>query len=554
MEREYTIVAPDGKELVIVGPDNASPEQLRAAAQAAFGQQKPADKPTPSIGRQAYDATNAFASGANQGFARLLGLPVDTAANVIDLVKAGAGTAYQATTGKPAPSFLDPMDRKGVFGSGDYLVEKARGTQLGRMAVDPQNPEYQGGYLQTMGQAVGMGGRAPVTAAISAAAGKAAYDATGNPAYAVAASMAPTAAKLGLLEAGRSIATPSDPRRAALARAAVGQQGIPLGIADTTDIGMVKAIRSTLNDTPGTSLIGARQDAPKQAAFNRAVGRQFGANANELTPDVMNAARGDIGARFDAAYRGNNLVVDAPLMQRLMDLRNNAAQLPIGDRARLNNWVDDVLGQMRQDNSGAVVIPGEVVNRYQSGLRRLVDSAPDSFVKGDLNELRQGLISGFNRSVTGPEAASLRDARVQYKALKTVEPVLNKSDAGVAGRMSGDVPPGLLPGVVAKSYSDPSTTGLGQVSQIGSQFLADRVPRTGGSARAMVQNGMVGGGLLGAAGVASPVAAVAGAGTAGLLQWALGNPGLARAMLAEGRLTPEQVQTLATVPGLLQEK
>ena len=44
MEREYTIVAPDGRELTIVGPENATPQQLRAAAESAFKAAQPAPK------------------------------------------------------------------------------------------------------------------------------------------------------------------------------------------------------------------------------------------------------------------------------------------------------------------------------------------------------------------------------------------------------------------------------------------------------------------------------------------------------------------------------
>lgn len=36
MERDYTVVGPDGREFVITGPENASPQQLRAAAERAF--------------------------------------------------------------------------------------------------------------------------------------------------------------------------------------------------------------------------------------------------------------------------------------------------------------------------------------------------------------------------------------------------------------------------------------------------------------------------------------------------------------------------------------
>jgi hypothetical protein len=67
------------------------------------------------------------------------------------------------------------------------------------------------------------------------------------------------------------------------------------------------------------------------------------------------------------------------------------------------------------------------------------------------------------------------------------------------------------------------------LTQIGSQYVADRVARTGGSARAMIQNSALGGGLaLGA--YANPLTLAAVPVAAGL-QRGLGSPALANRLL-----------------------
>ncbi len=63
-------------------------------------------KQTPSAG-----LAPTFASGFNRGVAGLLGLPADTVANVLDLLKAPVGIAYREATGKPIPDALAPFDR-----------------------------------------------------------------------------------------------------------------------------------------------------------------------------------------------------------------------------------------------------------------------------------------------------------------------------------------------------------------------------------------------------------------------------------------------------------
>lgn len=64
-----------------------------------------------SIGSRAED----IASGVNRFFTTVLpGLPVDTITNVVDLLKAGAGTVYHATTGNPIPAALELTDRSKI--------------------------------------------------------------------------------------------------------------------------------------------------------------------------------------------------------------------------------------------------------------------------------------------------------------------------------------------------------------------------------------------------------------------------------------------------------
>lgn len=102
-------------------------------------------------GSAVLDTANAAGTGYNRGMLRLAGLPVDTIANVIDLGKAGIGSAYTAATGKAPPSALELTPRSRIPGSGDWMIEQARRTAPGAAVLDPVNPEYEGGYAQAVG-------------------------------------------------------------------------------------------------------------------------------------------------------------------------------------------------------------------------------------------------------------------------------------------------------------------------------------------------------------------------------------------------------------------
>lgn len=82
----------------------------------ASGSWAPTSSSAGGVGR----AVEFHAGNLDAGIAGLLGIPVDTALNVADLIKAGAGTAQHALGGK-AESMPELTDRSQVPGSSEYL-------------------------------------------------------------------------------------------------------------------------------------------------------------------------------------------------------------------------------------------------------------------------------------------------------------------------------------------------------------------------------------------------------------------------------------------------
>lgn len=89
------------------------------------------DSPTQTAG----GAAQAAASGLNAGSADLLGLPIDTMRNVIEIGKAGLGFVYHETTGKVAPEFLQPNEIPDV-GSSAWIKQKLQDLEGGKGATE----------------------------------------------------------------------------------------------------------------------------------------------------------------------------------------------------------------------------------------------------------------------------------------------------------------------------------------------------------------------------------------------------------------------------------
>lgn len=206
---------------------------------------------------RALDAPNALASGFMRGLTRMAGAPVDTVANVLDLGKAALGAPYTALTGKPAPEALQVRDRSDVVGSGENLLRTLGKNKISSAVVNPANPEYEGGYLQTIGGGLA-GASTPAqaaTLALGAAMGKGVYDATGNNALAITASMTPMVAP-GLTSSAmkRAIRGGEEGRQAMVGRIArlreAGVERPTLALASGN--GALGGVETVLQTVPGS--------------------------------------------------------------------------------------------------------------------------------------------------------------------------------------------------------------------------------------------------------------------------------------------------------------
>lgn len=280
--------------------------------------------------------------------------------------------------------------------------------------------------------------------------------------------------------AGNAARSAPDIGTAELADMARNTYNIPVRAGQITDNRLIRTADSVLKSVPFSGHGAVDDDA--QLALNRAVSQTMGEDSNKITPEVMNAARTRIGGVMNDIGARTNLALDQPALDRLTDISDRAGLAESGLDERQTNQVRahvdkilDIAGQ----NGG--IVPGDVyqnMTRQGETLHSLQNSnSPTAANLG--NEIRRTLDGMLDRSVAPEDADALRQARGQWKAMRTIEPLTLRADVvGGASPATGDIIPSQLRGAVNKSYgraafAEPGQLPLNDLANIGQRFMKE---------------------------------------------------------------------------------
>jgi len=286
---------------------------------------------------------------------------------------------------------------------------------------------------------------------------------------------------------GNRAANSIDPVKRAAARAAQ-RAGIPLHAAQVSDSIPAKTAASMGKYLPfsGAAAAGQRQ----QTAFNRAVGRTFGEDKEQLTDDVIQSARQKIGAEFNAIYARNDVPIDPNTVRRLVALENSLSRRLTTDESKvLGAQLDDIL----QEAAGTGAMTGQ---KYQALRTQIMKAESPDRIGSAVKELRRELDDIAAQAVGPQDAAMLKKIRGQWANLKTTEGMLKQ----VAGA-GGDVKPSAIWPAIRKG----STKEMRDLGRLGQVLLKDPIPDSGTAGRNLLVGLMTGGGVAGGAGAIAPM-------------------------------------------------
>lgn len=291
-------------------------------------------------------------------------------------------------------------------------------------------------------------------------------------------------ANIGASAASRELISPTPtvptavhgitPERAALAKEAIDKYGIPI---TAPQIGMAPIGKFAQSVTRHIPLSGVEEhELQVRQAWNRAVSRTFGANADAITPTVMKDAKTRLGGGINAIENSNSVTFTTPDITKLAALEMTAhSSMTKEEYGVISRLVDNVLrhvgptGQLEGTTVGDLFRKGGALDTATGNSNRNI-----AHIASGIKVLLQDMLQ---RDLPLGVADDYRNLRFQYKNMKTVEPLANKSP-------TGDISPGLLNARVTQQFKDRaydvSGHDLDKLGRIGQAFLKE--PPSSGTA------------------------------------------------------------------------
>jgi hypothetical protein len=479
---KYRITSPDGQVFEITAPDGASEQQVLGYAKMQFARVKEAPRaPDPTEGMSTGEK---FLAGAGKAF-------TDVGRGVRQLgakVGLGDGAAIQAE--------IDEAKQRdaALMSTGAGIAGNITG---GVAAALPA--AFIPGVNSVVGSAAvggAMGAMAPVASDESRLANTALGAAGGAGGQMVANTLS---------RAANPVKTRLSEPLKTLADKAESTYGIPLTVGQKTGSKPIQITESVLEKLPYTADKRAVMRETQRKAFNQAALRTIGEDANQATPEVLNAARVRIGRVFEELSARNAVGLDDEFVNALakIDAGRNPFSTP-----KLDSLIEK---GMELASKGQISGKDYQLVRSSLGKQAKGAFATDPELGQALKTVRGALDDAAGRTISDADKAAWTEARKQWQALKILEKAAAPTTADA---VAGNVSPAKLASALKTADQKGFTFGtrgdaLSDIARIGQAFVKESVPDSGTAQRMQYQALLTGagGGLPLLAGV-NPLAAL----------------------------------------------
>lgn len=278
-------------------------------------------------------------------------------------------------------------------------------------------------------------------------------------------------------------------------------EGIPLSAADRT--GTRPLLSAVMENLPFTAGKQGKLLDMKASAFNRAVLKRAGIDADEAAPQILDAARKELGAEFERLSAGRSVPLGDGFLNKLADL--DAAQAEVRgvlDTAKIDRLVSGMLDKLSRGS-----LKGETAQTIRSELTKEAKdaaAAQQTRLADALKAVRNAVDDAISDTMSGADKKAWTTARQKYTALKTIQKAMQLAPGQAGAR--ADIAPSALTRAVRSGDKNGYAYGRGDLndlSRAGELFVRRSVPDSGTAQRMFLQNLVTGSGLVGTGGLAS---------------------------------------------------
>jgi hypothetical protein len=205
-------------------------------------------------------------------------------------------------------------------------------------------------------------------------------------------------------------------------------------------------------------------------AFNKALFKTVGVDADRFTPENMAFAFKKVGSEFDNLTKGKQFNIGGTFIDDLATTADDVASTYGNDAASI--YQKEAL-KVINDFGNKDIISGDLISRQRARINALARKAQDPNIKGALLDLENNIVDGITSNDSALQSA-LSTAKQRYKNLIVLEPIANRAKGGM-------ISPSSLNNRVSQVYRRAHTVGksgdIGELARIGNELL----PELGGS-------------------------------------------------------------------------
>lgn len=262
---------------------------------------------------------------------------------------------------------------------------------------------------------------------------------------------------------------------------AMTKYGIPLRAGQTSDNAFVRKLDQMVGQLPFSGR--AAENEAQRGAVNRAVSQTFGEDVSKITPPVMQAAKDRIGGVMNEVENANPVKIGDTAVARLADIETSAhSALEDSEFKIVKRQLDNIMSKVGSGDQISGTTYGDIIG-HGSPLDAALNSK-NSNIANYAGQIKSTLQDSLHESLSPADAAKYAEARLQYKNMMTIAPLVNKG-------APGDISPLLLQGAANRSFKGNAFRGAGDLGEIGD--LSQRFLRPPADSGTPLGNAILGG-------------------------------------------------------------